>query len=165
MPLEIERKFLVLNDKWRHNATGINYSQGYLSTYPGTTIRVRTQGEKAFLTIKSRSQGISRSEFEYEIPLKEALELQSLCSAPLVKKTRYQICHKNKIWEVDEFHGDNEGLVIAEIELNDPKELITLPPWVGEEVSCDQRYFNSNLALHPFTKWDKSTNNSVLRKS
>jgi CYTH domain-containing protein len=154
MPLEIERKFLVLNNDWKRNATGINYSQGYLSSYPGITIRARTQGGKAFLTIKGRSQGISRSEFEYEIPLQEALELQSLSITPLIKKTRYQVSYKKKIWEVDEFHGDNEGLVIAEIELDDPKEFIILPPWVGEEVSCDPRYFNSNLALHPFKKWD-----------
>ncbi|MFZ4115812.1 MAG: CYTH domain-containing protein [Chthoniobacterales bacterium] len=153
MGIEIERKFLVKNDTWRSEAVGIDYCQGYLSQKPEATVRVRTEGEKAFLTIKGRSEGISRPEFEYEIPPQEARELQRLCITPLVQKTRYHIPYEGIIWEVDEFHGENEGLIIAEIELDHPEERIPLPPWIGEEVSHDPRYYNSNLAVHPFTKW------------
>jgi adenylate cyclase len=153
MPVEIERKFLVKNDTWRSEAVGIDYCQGYLSRKPEAVVRVRIEGKNSFLTIKGRSQGISRPEFEYQIPIKEALELQQLCTTPLVKKTRYLIPYDGMIWEVDEFMGENEGLIIAEIELDHPEALITLPPWVGVEVSHDRRYCNSHLATHPFKSW------------
>ena len=155
MGLEIERKFLITSDAWRPGATGESYCQGYLSTYPNPTVRVRTEGKKAFLTIKGKSTGIGRPEFEYEIPFAEAQELQSLCITPLVIKTRYKISYEGMIWEVDEFHGENEGLIVAEIELDKPDAIIKLPPWIGQEISDDPRYCNSNLSIHPFTKWKK----------
>lgn len=153
MPLEIERKFLVKNDAWRSGATGEAYCQGYLSQYPNPTIRVRTQGRKAFLTIKGKPSGIIRPEFEYEIPFEEAQELQKLYITPLIKKTRYKIPHEGMTWEVDEFHGENEGLIVAEIELDHPEASITPPPWIGEEVTHDPRYANSSLATNPLRKW------------
>lgn len=153
MAIEIERKYLVVTNAWRHNAIGTSYCQGYLSGNSETTVRVRTEGSNAFLTIKGRKQGISRPEFEYPIPFKEAQELQSLCRKPLVKKTRYHLLHDGMTWEVDEFHGENAGLIIAEIELDDPEATFALPPWVGQEISHDPRYFNSNLSVYPFSKW------------
>lgn len=153
MPLEIERKFLVMNDEWRLGATGEAYCQGYLSQHPNPTVRVRTQGTKAFLTIKGKSEGIVRSEFEYEIPFTEAQELQKLCVTPLVKKTRYKILHEGMIWEVDKFHDENQGLIVAEIELDQADAAIKLPAWIGKEVSEDPRYANSNLAINPFKGW------------
>ncbi len=151
--IEIERKFLVINDAWRHGAVGEEYCQGYLSQYPNPTIRVRTQGTKAFLTIKGKATGIARPEFEYEIPFEEAKELQTLCITSFVIKTRYKILYEGKTWEVDEFHGENEGLIIAEIELKHPDDSINKPSWIGQEVSHDSRYTNSRLAIHPFRKW------------
>jgi len=153
MGIEIERKFLVTSDAWRYGAIGEAYCQGYLSQYPHPTIRVRTQGRKAFLTVKGKINGISRPEFEYEIPFAEAQELQQLCITPLVTKTRYKILHEGMTWEVDEFHGKNEGLIIAEVELDHPESLISKPSWIGQEVSDDPRYANSNLAIHPFMSW------------
>ncbi len=159
MPLEIERKFLVTHTHWRSEALGLYCCQGYLSQRSDITVRVRTLGEKAFLTIKKRqepTQRISRLEFEYEIPFHEAQELQKLCKIPLIEKTRYRLHYGGKMWDIDQFHGRNEGLLMAEVELNDPKEAIELPSWVGEEVSDDSRYYNSNLALHPFEEWKGS---------
>ncbi|MCX6957424.1 MAG: CYTH domain-containing protein [Verrucomicrobiae bacterium] len=156
MPIEIERKFLVTSDAWRLGATGEAYCQGYLSQYPNPTVRVRMEGKKAFLTIKGKTNEIARPEFEYEIPFDEAQELQHLCVTPLVIKTRYKILHEGMTWEVDEFHGENEGLIVAEIELDKPDAIIKLPPWIGQEVSDDPRYCNSNLSIHPFTRWDAS---------
>lgn len=153
MPLEIERKFLVTSDAWRSGAVGEEYCQGYLSQYPNPTIRVRTQGEKAFLTIKGKTHGITRTEFEYEIPFKEAQELQELCITPLIRKTRYKIVHEGMTWEVDEFHGENAGLIVAEVELDHQETNINPPSWIGEEVSDDPQYANSNLAVHPFRQW------------
>lgn len=158
MGIEIERKFLLANDTWRSGAVGEEYCQGYLSQYPNPTIRVRTQGKKAFLTIKSKSIGITRAEFEYEIPFTEAEELFKLCITPLVIKKRYKILYENRTWEIDEFQGQNEGLIIAEIELDKPDAIIKLPPWAGQEISDDPRYANSNLAVHPFIKWLKIDN-------
>lgn len=153
MPLEIERKFLVTSDAWRCNAEGKEYSQGYLSANIHATVRVRIEGEKGFITVKGPIKGLCRSEFEYSVPLNEAIEMQQLCETPLVTKTRYRIPHDGHIWEVDEFHGENEGLIIAEIELSDEKEIISLPEWLGEEVSSDRRYCNSRLAVTPFKNW------------
>ena len=153
MPTEIERKFLVADDSWRDGTPGVRIAQGYLSQDPERTVRVRIGGEKAWLTIKGRTHGITRAEFEYEIPLADARALLELCLPSVIDKTRHEISHAGHLWEVDVFHGENAGLVIAEVELAD--ELISpeLPPWVGAEVSAEARYFNACLAVLPYAKW------------
>lgn len=155
MTIEIERKFLVINDNWRSLGIGKVYKQGYISTADKmTTIRVRIVGNNAYLTIKSKTEGISRHEFEYSIPLEDAeIMLETLCDRPLIEKVRYTINLDNLIWEIDEFKGENEGLIIAEIELKSETQVINIPDWVGEEVSHDSRYYNVNLAKHPYRKW------------
>jgi adenylate cyclase len=154
MGKEIERKFLIKSDGWRSLASGTMYRQGYLSTVKERTVRVRTVGERGFLTIKGVTTGVTRAEFEYEIPVTEAnAMLDSLCERPLIEKSRYRIEHRGLVWEVDEFFGENQGLVIAEVELVNEGQRIDLPSWVGEEVSDDPRYFNSNLTKHPYTRW------------
>ncbi len=155
MAIEIERKFLVTNDSWRSLATGISYKQGYMLTQEKlTTIRVRTIGKKAFLTIKSKSEGLSRNEFEYSIPIDDAeIMLNTLCSRPLIEKVRYKIPQGDLVWEIDEFQGENEGLIIAEVELKQEDQVIDFPNWIGEEVSHDSRYYNVNLAKHPYQAW------------
>ena len=154
MALEIERKFLVKADSWRGLAPGVLYRQGYLVAGAGKTVRVRMAGDRAFLTIKSTTVGLVRSEYEYAIPVADAVEmLNTLCESSLVEKYRYQIAIADLVWEVDEFLGENLGLIIAEVELQTADQLIALPDWVGAEVSHDARYFNSNLAKHPFTQW------------
>lgn len=154
MPKEIERKFLVKNSAYRELAPGINYSQGYLSAVPDRTVRVRVADNKGFLTIKGVAVGIVRAEFEYEIPVNDARQmLATLCIKPLIEKVRYTFNINGQTWEVDEFSGDNAGLVIAEIELETEEQSFDLPDWVGSEVSHDPRYFNSNLAQNPFKNW------------
>lgn len=154
MAKEIERKFLLGNDSWRPGAGGTLFRQGYLSTDPERTVRVRLEGERGVLTIKGLSRGISRAEFEYPIPAAEAAELlDTLCLQPLIEKTRYRVEHAGHLWEIDEFAGDNAGLVLAEVELASEDEALELPPWVGAEVSTDPRYFNANLVRHPFRSW------------
>lgn len=154
MPLEIERKFLVVGDAWRSLGEGTLYRQGYLASEPRRTVRVRIAGEQAFLTIKGASEGISRSEYEYPIPLDHANEmLDHLCDRPLIEKTRHKIPYGGWLWEVDEFWGDNEGLIMAEVELPDDRQEVTLPVWIGEEVSHDPRYYNSSLAKNPYKRW------------
>lgn len=155
MGIEIERKFLVNNDNWRTLGIGKVYKQGYILTADNmTTIRVRIIGNDAYLTIKSKTEGISRHEFEYSIPLKDAeIMLKTLCDRPLIEKVRYTINLDNLIWEIDEFQGENEGLIIAEVELKSETEVINIPDWVGEEVSHDPRYYNVNLAKTPYLKW------------
>lgn len=153
MGIEIERKFLVTGDGWRLGAEGTTFCQGYLSRSPDATVRVRMEGDDSFLTIKGPLKGICRSEFEYKIPFEDAEKLLLLCITPLVIKTRYQIHYKKQLWEVDEFHGENEGLILAEIELTNPEETVHLPPWLGKEVSSEMRYYNSSLAMNPFKKW------------
>ena len=128
-------------------------SQGYLSREPGRTVRVRIAGEKGFLTIKGPVNGISRAEFEYEVPVDEARELLAMCPRPWVDKIRHERWHHGHCWEVDEFLGDNAGLVVAEIELDDAAAEFALPAWVGREVSDDARYFNSRLAVTPWPEW------------
>jgi len=153
MAIEIERKFLVHNTHFLKEQQGTEFKQGYLNR-EGVTVRVRVAGEKAFLTIKGKTQGISRSEFEYPIPVNDAESmLATLCALPPIEKTRYLINHANKCWEVDVFHGVNQGLVVAEVELNSENEPLILPEWVGAEVSHEARYFNSQLASHPFCQW------------
>lgn len=154
MAEEIERKFLVCNDSWRPGVRGTLFRQGYLSTDPERTVRVRLEGERGVLTIKGLTRGISRAEFEYSIPAAEAaVLLDSLCLQPLIEKTRYRIEHAGQLWEIDEFAGDNAGLVLAEVELTCEEEAVELPPWAGAEVSTDPRYFNANLVGHPFCRW------------
>ena len=153
MPSEIERKFLVANNSWRDGSPGTMIAQGYLSQEPDRTVRVRIGGEKAWLTIKGRSEGISRVEFEYEIPLEDARSLLGLCLPSVIEKTRHEVSHAGHRWEIDVFHGENAGLVIAEVELADESIFPALPPWVGAEVSAEARYFNSCLAVLPYAKW------------
>ncbi len=154
MGKEIERKFLVKGEAWKALAAGTVYRQGYLSTVKERTVRVRTVGEKGFLTIKGVTTGVTRAEFEYEVPAADAnAMLDGLCEKPLVEKTRYRIPLDGWTWEVDEFHGDNDGLVVAEVELKSADEKPPLPEWIGEDVSSDPRYFNSNLVKKPFKTW------------
>jgi adenylate cyclase len=157
MGIEIERKFLVTGDAWRLGITGVSYAQGYLAHGAGMTVRVRTAGEQAFLTIKGPVTGISRSEFEYPIPTEDALEMLQLCEGPIVQKTRFRIPYAGHLWEVDEFAGPNAGLVLAEVELLSPEEPVVLPPWIGREVTGDIRYYNSRLSVHPFQHWAEQT--------
>ena len=154
MALEIERKYLIDLGKIGTLENGIRIKQGYLSTDKNAVVRVRVKNDKAYLTIKGANNGISRLEFEYEIPFDEANEmLDNLCKKPVIDKTRYIIKHDIHIWEIDIFYGDNEGLVVAEVELKDENEKINLPSWIKEEVTSDNRYFNSNLMKHPYKDW------------
>ncbi|MHC5763898.1 CYTH domain-containing protein [Nostoc sp.] len=154
MGKEIERKFLVNGDSWRGLAEGSVFYQGYIATQDQVTLRVRIVGDKGYLTIKGPRIKYSRSEFEYSIPIEEAQKmLDTLCKHPLIEKTRYRIEWGGFTWEIDEFDGVNKGLILAEAELSDEKQQIELPIWIGEEVSVDPRYFNSNLAKHPFSEW------------
>lgn len=155
MGKEIERKFLVKGDSWREIAgKGTSYRQGYLSTVKERTVRVRTIDEKGYLTIKGLTVGVSRKEFEYEIPGSEADDmLTNLCEKPLIEKKRYKVALDGLTWEIDEFFGDNDGLIIVEVELTSEDQAFNKPAWVGEEVSGDPRYFNSNLTKHPFKNW------------
>lgn len=153
MGIEIERKFLVKDGSWKAAAdTGRGCRQGYLLSDGGMTVRIRVIGEKAFLTLKGPSNGISRMEFEYEIPCADAEALLALCGKR-VEKVRHLVSYAGMVWEVDVFAGANEGLVMAEIELEAEGQKFELPEWVGEEVSGDPRYYNAYLADHPFTGW------------
>ena len=152
MAIEIERKFLVVGDGWK-DITPIHYCQGYLNTEKHRSVRVRIAGDTAQLTIKGLSVGASRAEFEYAIPVDDAKQLLGLCAPSLIEKKRRRIVFDGLAWEVDEFLGDNTGLVIAEVELESEDQKISLPDWVGEEVTHDQRYFNSNLSREPFNRW------------
>jgi adenylate cyclase len=153
MPLEIERKFLVDSQKWKPTDEGIRLVQAYLSIDPNPTVRIRIAGEKAFLTIKGRSETISRPEFEYEIPVNEALDMMKLAISNPVEKIRYEIMHEGFCWEVDIFSEKNEGLVIAELELESEDQSFPRPDWLLTEVSGDRRYYNSYLSEHPFQEW------------
>ena len=153
MGMEIERKFLLSNDDWRPLGIPVHYAQGYLVADGERTVRVRVAGTSAFLTIKGKSQGFSRSEFEYEIPVDEALDMLKLCTIPIIEKYRTKVLFEDKIWEIDEFEGENKGLIMAEIELKSEDETFVVPPWIGQEVTGDIRYFNSNLAKNPFKNW------------
>jgi adenylate cyclase len=156
MPTEIERKFLVKNDDWRSLGTGTFYCQGYLLNSPSKTVRVRIAGEQAYVTIKGATTGITRAEYEYAIPVDQAQDLlQTLCEPPLIEKTRYRVEWGGLIWEIDEFNGENQGLIVAEVELADEHQAIALPEWIGEEVSHDPRYYNANLSKSPYSDWVK----------
>jgi len=156
--LEIERKFLVKSNDFKEQAFAKNnIAQGYLSSVPERTVRVRIKGEKAYLTIKGigHQGGMSRFEWENQIPLDEAAELLKLCEKGKIEKTRYEIQSGNHIYEVDEFYGENEGLIMAEIELQSETENFDKPDWLGEEVTNDERYYNAYLSKNPFKNWRK----------
>ncbi|MGD8524015.1 MAG: CYTH domain-containing protein [Desulfobacterales bacterium] len=152
MAKEIERKFLVKEGSWRH-AKGTQYRQGYLNSTKERIVRVRTIDDKGYLTIKGITVGASRMEFEYEIPLQDANELLTICEKPLIEKIRYTVENDGVVWEVDEFTGDNQGLIVAEVELQSEDQQFPKPDWVAEEVTGDPRYFNSNLIKNPYTTW------------
>lgn len=153
MGREIERKFLVRSDVWRVQARPVEIQQGYLAAEPERTVRVRVAGERATLNVKGPSKGAVRGEWEYEIPAADAEELLRLCRQPLIVKTRWRLDHAGRLWEVDEFHGENAGLVLAECELPAADAALELPDWVGEEVTGDDRYYNAYLTRHPFREW------------
>jgi CYTH domain-containing protein len=152
MAFEIERKFLVVGDDWRQGS-GTLLAQGYLNRDRDRTVRVRIAGDEAFLTIKGANAGATRAEFEYAIPPADARELLALSDGPIVQKRRRVIAHEGFNWEVDEFLGDNAGLVVAEIELQTEDQDFAKPDWVGREVTGDPRYYNSSLASHPYRLW------------
>lgn len=154
MGTEIERKFLLQGEAWRSLATGIRYRQGYLSSAKERTVRIRTAGDAAFLTIKGLATGATRAEYEYAIPLEDGNEmLDTLAEQPLIEKVRYTIAHGNAVWEIDEFLGENQGLVVAEVELSSEDQPFDRPEWLGEEVTGDPRYYNSSLVAHPYSRW------------
>lgn len=154
--LEIERKYTLKNTKFLLSAAkAFKITQGYLSSVPERTVRVRTKNDKGFLTIKGKSttDGLSRFEWEKEIPLEEALSLLNLCEDYIIEKTRYEVVYGNHIFEVDVFSGHNEGLMIAEVELQTEDESIDLPDWIEKEVTGEEKYYNAYLSNHPFTQW------------
>jgi adenylate cyclase len=154
MAKEIERKYLVKTDVWRPQGEGIHFKQGYLNSQKERVVRVRIEGSKAKLTIKGITTGVTRSEFEYAIPVEDAaILLDQLCEKPLIDKHRHKEQHGGLTWEIDVFHAENEGLVIAEVELPSEDIRPELPPWAAEEVSSDPRYFNSNLLKNPYKNW------------
>jgi len=154
MGKEIEKKFLITNDSWRKLGNGKEYCQGYLNSEQDTTVRVRTIGERGILTIKGPSVEGVKLEFEYDIPYTDALEmLEKLCHKPLIRKTRHEISYHGFTWEVDEFTGENEGLVFAEIELDDIGQDFDKPDWIGKEVTGDSRYYNASLVRNPYSRW------------
>jgi len=151
---EIERKFLVRDLSFKVGVEGVLYRQGYISQTKESVVRVRIAGDEGYLTIKTKTIGITRNEFEYKIPLEDAKQLlDSVCEKPLIEKVRYMVSDQGNTWEVDEFLGDNEGLIIAEIELENEHQEIAKPSWIGDEVSHDPRYYNSNLVKNPFKYW------------
>jgi len=154
MAIETERKYLLKNDNWKQNSTPVLIRQGYLFTSENSAMRVRIQGEKAFINIKSSKNGLTRLEYEYAVPTDDANEiLDKLCHQPLIVKNRYIVNYCGKKWEIDEFLDENEGLVVAEIELKAENEEFEKPEWIGEEVTFEKRYYNSQLTAHPYKKW------------
>lgn len=154
MAIEIERKYLVKDDTWRGLGKGSHYRQGYLSTEPDCTVRVRMVAGKGFLTIKGKTVNATRAEYEYLIPSQDAdAMLDELCARPLIEKIRYRIEYQGLVWEVDEFEGENAGLVVAEVELASEDQVVAVPAWIGEEVTTDPRYYNANLISHPYSRW------------
>jgi adenylate cyclase len=157
MAAEIERKFLVGNDAWRASAEPVEIRQGYLSDDPERIVRVRIAGDRAWLTVKGRSSGASRCEYEVEIPETDAREmLDRLCLRPILEKRRSRIPHAGLVWEVDEFLGENAGLIVAEVELASETQPVALPPWIAGEVTGDPRYYNSNLLKNPYSRWSQT---------
>lgn len=151
---EIERKFLLKNADWKKFAdVGVSIKQGYLNSSQELTTRIRTKGNQGFITIKGKTEGISRAEFEYKIPLEDALNLLKLCQNSIIEKTRFEVKIDTKVWEIDVFEGENQGLIVAEIELSSETETFEKPEWLGEEVSFENKYFNACLAENPFNNW------------
>lgn len=155
MALEIERKFLVKNDEWRDAVESSQHiMQGYLAANANATVRVRVKGDKAFLTIKGATEGITRSEYEYPIPVEDAGQmLRELSASPMIDKVRHLVRCGAHVWELDVFSGANQGLIMAEVELATEDETFELPGWAGDEVTADPRYYNVNLARNPFSHW------------
>ncbi len=153
--LEIERKFLVTGRDWER-APGVHILQGYLARETGHSVRVRIADVRAWLSVKGGGSGMVRQEFEYAIPVDEARELLKLCMETVVEKVRYTVTHAGLVWEVDEFRGANDGLVMAEVELDSPGQQVPLPDWIGKEVTDDPRFFNAALSSRPYTKWGNS---------
>lgn len=155
MAVEIEHKFLVRDERWRREVErSVRMRQGYLTSDTRCSVRVRVAGNQGHLNVKSGTLGIQRSEYEYPIPLAEAEEiLDTLCEQPLLEKTRHFVRFGGHLWEIDEFEGDNAGLIVAEVELSRIDEPFDLPDWLGADVSHDIRYYNSQLARHPYRTW------------
>lgn len=155
MGVEIERKFLLKGEAWRALGDPVHYRQGYLNRSKERTVRVRMAGEKGYLTIKGISKGMTRMEYEYEIPQEDCHSLlNDVAEKPLIEKNRFRIGYKGLTWEIDEFFGENQGLILAEVELESEDQKIELPDWIGKEVTQDPRYYNSNLISHPYSKWE-----------
>jgi len=158
MGIEIEKKFLTVGDTWKSLGSPTLLRQGYLSSHPERVVRVRIEGDCAVLTIKGKNIGASRGEWEYPIPMQDAGRfLSDLCEKPIIEKYRYRISFAGLLWEVDEFLGDNAGLIVAEVELSSEEQVFEKPDWIGPEVTHDNRYFNANLLRHPFSKWVVTT--------
>lgn len=159
MGIEIEKKFLLANDNWRTQVEkSIQFRQGYLVGSEKASVRVRIEGDKSNLNIKGATLGVRRQEFEYPIPMGDAQELLStLCDKPLIEKTRHYIYSGDHVWEIDEFSGDNDGLIVAEVELNDEHEVFEHHDWLGPQVSHDKRYYNSMLIKNPYKNWKDLT--------
>ena len=156
MGLEIERKFLIKDDSWKEDANkGTSIKQGYLNSKAERTVRIRIYGDNGVLTVKAGRMNLSRKEFEYQIPLKDAFDMLNMCEKPIIEKTRFLISKNNSTWEIDVFEGINEGLIVAEIELTSEEESFDSPSWLGEEVSLDSKYYNSSLMTNPYSKWNK----------
>lgn len=157
MALEVEHKFLLANDGWRNEVDRtVHYKQGYLGGGPLNSVRVRISDSHAWLNIKSATIGTSRQEFEYEIPLADANTiLDELCRKPLIEKIRHFVQYRGHVWEIDEFMGDNAGLIVAEVELSQIGESFAKPAWLGAEVTDDLRYYNNNLSQNPYKNWNK----------
>lgn len=154
MGIEIERKFLIDINKIDLSDNACYIKQGYIQATDKTVVRVRIKNQEAYLTIKGENQRLKRLEFEYQIPIEDAHQMiDNLCSKNIIDKTRYEIKIENHMWEIDIFHGENEGLIIAEVELNDENEDLFLPPWITQEVSHDAKYYNSNLISNPYSHW------------
>lgn len=160
MPREIERKFLLKNHAWRADAQRrAPMCQGYLASGGRVSVRVRVAGDEAWLNIKAGGLVASRQEYEYPVPVDEARELLALAQTPLIEKTRHYVEHGGKTWEIDEFHGENSGLVVAELELEREDEPFQRPPWLGEEVTHFKRYYNVCLVTYPFSAWTEAERN------
>ncbi len=164
MATEIERKFLVTGTPWKTHAP-THYCQGYLNRDQHRTVRVRIAGDQGWFTVKSLASGMTRLEFEYEIPVDDAQQMLKLCEPSLIEKFRYVVPYAGMQWEIDEFHGENEGLVVAEIELASETQSFEMPDWVGEEVTHDPRYYNANLSLIPYQRWNDTQRDVSPRRA
>ncbi len=156
MAEEIERKYLLKNDEWKKQIQkSFSIKQGYLNTHPERTVRIRIKNDKGILTIKGLTKGITRLEYEYEVPFQDAMELLDLCEQPIVEKVRHIVIYENLTWEIDIFDGVNKGLQLAEVELDSEDQIFKVPNWIDKEVTADRRYYNSSLIKMPFKNWNK----------